>query len=84
MVPIVHLCRIAIPTVTVAELMVEKPARNPVWTILAGDGQAPVVTCPWIARQGNALHGLVLGPLQNIRPVIGWLPLAILLQMALL
>ena len=72
---------IPVPPITISELVVKKPSRNP---IFAGRSKVPVVAGVCVARLSDTLNGFVLGLLDNVAPVVRWLPLAIMLQVALI
>ena len=75
---------VSIPPVAVTKLVVEEPARYPVWAVFCSRCLCPVVAGVRVARTGDALHGLIFGLFRYVRPVVGFLALAVLLQMALL
>ena len=76
--------QIPIPSIIVAKLVIEKPSRNPIWTISRGRGEAPVVTRMFVSRMGDKLYSFVFGFLEYVTPIVGRLPLAVLLQVPLL
>jgi hypothetical protein len=76
--------RISVPSVTVPELVIKEPSRDPIRAVFRRCGEAPIEACVWVAGLGNACHRLVLGLLDYIAPVVWGLPLAILLEVALI
>jgi hypothetical protein len=69
-----------IAPVAIPELVVQEPLCDPVGTIISRAGQVPVVRGVGIARPGHVADGFVFGLLSDIAPVVGWLALAICLQ----
>jgi hypothetical protein len=71
--------RIPVPSITVSELVVKEPSRDPIWAVFSRTGEVPVIAGTSVARLSNTSHGFVLGLLDNIAPVVRWIPLAVLL-----
>lgn len=78
------LARISISAVTVAEFVVEEPSCYPVWAIASGSREVPIPSGMRVAALGDASHGFILRLLQNVAPVVGWVSLAVLLEVGFL
>ena len=75
---------VPIPSITVSELVIKEPSRDPVWAVFGWSGEVPIPTGMRVAGFRNTCHCFVLGLLDNIAPVVRWLPLAVFLEVALI
>ena len=75
---------ISVPSITIPKLVVKEPSRDPIRTVFRRGGEVPIVTGMWVVRLCDTCHRLVFGLLDYVAPVVGGLPLAILLEVALI
>jgi hypothetical protein len=75
---------ISVPPITIPELVIKKPSRDPVGAaVVVFDREAPVIAGMGITRFSDASHSFIFGSFLNIAPVVRGLPLAVVFQMAL-
>ncbi len=77
--PPVLLHVILIPSITITELVIQKPSSNPVGTVLGGSGKIPIITRILVSTSSNSGHCFILEFLLDVAPVVWRFTLAITL-----